>query len=113
MLKIIKKNERKQEKEKKEKNTYEMWHLTCDTWHQIFYTWHVTDGGRWTFSQNSRSLALTVWDWGFCEDIFTKHESVSWLIIEKAVCRTAQATPGLLKQYKKKKTTTIIIHLSI
>ena len=39
----------------------DMWHLTCDTWHVTCDTWNVTSGGRWTFSQNDSSLALTVY----------------------------------------------------
>ena len=31
------------------------------TWHLTRDTWHVTGGGRWTYSQNVRSLALMVW----------------------------------------------------
>ena len=43
--------------------------VTCDTWHMI-------DGVRWTFSQNVSFLALTVSEWRFVEDIFTKDDSV-------------------------------------
>ena len=35
---------------------------TCDTWHVTYTMWHMTVGGRWTFSQNLSSLALTVWE---------------------------------------------------
>ena len=38
-----------------------MWYLTHDMS-------HVTDGGRWTFSQNFGSLALTVWEWHVAPD---------------------------------------------
>ena len=34
--------------------------------------------------------------WRCGKDIFTNHESVSHLIDDEAVCRTAPATPGLL-----------------
>ena len=54
-----------------------MWHMTCDTWHVTCDTWHVTGGGRWTFSQNFRSLALLVWDSSGFENICTMHESVA------------------------------------
>ena len=62
--------------------TFDMWHVTCDIWHVTHDTWHmtwthdiwiVTHGGRLTFSQNFRPLALAL------------------------ACRTAPATPGLLR----------------
>ena len=60
-------------------------------------TLHVTGGRRWTFFQNFSTLAFTVWKWRFVEDIFTKDHSLSLLINDKGVCRTAPATPGLVK----------------
>ena len=42
-----------------------------DTLHMTYDMW-----GRWTFFKNFRSLALTVWEWRFVEDILTKDE---WL----------------------------------
>ena len=56
----------------------------------------MTGGGRWTFSQNFSSLALTVWEWRCLEDIFTKYDLATQFINQKGVCRTAPATPGLL-----------------
>ena len=71
----------------------DMWHMTRDMWHVTCDTWHITSRGRWTFSQNCSSLAFTVWEWRFVEDVFTKDESLTdWmneLISDKAVCRTA------------------------
>ena len=43
--------------------TCDMWHVTCDKWHLTRDIWHVTLGERWTFSQNFRSPAHTVWKW--------------------------------------------------
>ena len=81
-----------------------MWHVTCDMWHNTHAMWHLTYDrwGRWTFSQNVSSLALTVWEWRFDEDIFTNHHDLlnrsinEWmneLINNKDVYRTAPATP--------------------
>ena len=64
--------------------------MTCDTW-------HMTHSVGWTFSQNFRSLALPVWDWQCFEYISTNHHLNYYLINDEAVCRTAPATPGLLK----------------
>ena len=36
--------------------------------------WHMTGEGRWTFSQNFSSLALTVWEWRCSKNISTKKE---------------------------------------
>ena len=72
--------------------TRDMWHMTRDTWH----VW-----GGWTFSQIFSSLALTVCDLWYYEDQEEKDDSLNY----KALYRTAQATPGLLKnsvQIKKK-----------
>ena len=79
---------------KKKKKT---WHLTRDTCHLTHDTWqvtcdtgHMTHGGRWIFSQNFSSPALTVWDWQFLEDSERKdhsnHESMNH-------------TPGLLNMF--------------
>ena len=48
----------------------------------------MTEGGGWTFSQNFSSLALTVLDLWFLEDLEEKDESVTELMSDKAVCRT-------------------------
>ena len=56
-----------------------MWHMTCDTWHVARDMWHVTRDmwhmthlGGWTFSQNFSSLALTVCDLWYYEDMEEK-----------------------------------------
>ena len=75
-----------------------MWHMTGDIRHVTSDTWHVTGGGRWTFSQNVRSLAIAVWDRRFDEDIFTNHDrlhKINELINDEDVYRTAPATPIL------------------
>ena len=56
--------------------TRDMWHMTCDTWHVTHDTWHVKRLGGWTFSQNFSSLALTVCDLWYYEDLEEKDE---WL----------------------------------
>ena len=53
---------------KKKKKNY-MWHMWCVTGD----TWHMTGMGRWTFSQNFSSLALTV-----CE-LFPQSTLTDWL----------------------------------
>ena len=63
-----------------------MWHVTRDTWH----VW-----GGWTFSQNFSSLALTVCDLWYFEDLEEKNQWLNELMNDKAVYRTAPATPGL------------------
>ena len=76
-----------------------MWQVTCDMRHVTCDTWLVTGMRRWTFSQNFSSLALTIWERRFVEDIQKIFPQVQWLtdlISHKAVCRTAPATPGLL-----------------
>ena len=76
--------------------TCETWHLTYDTWHMPCDTWHVTLGWGWTFSKHFSSLALPVWDRQCFKDIFTKGDSVTDLISDGDVCRTASASRGLL-----------------
>ena len=76
--------------------THDTWHVTRDTWTVTLDMWHVTRLGGWTFSQNFSSLALTVCDLWYYEDILGK----GWLWINQsvnheAVCRTAPAKPGL------------------
>ena len=53
------------------KKTKKIWHLIRAMWHVSYDMWHVKHWGKWTLSQNCRSLALTVWKlWCFedCED---------------------------------------------
>ena len=83
--------------------THDSWHVTCDMWHVTRATWHITHDmwhlthrGWWALSQNFRSLALMVWDLWWFEDREEKHQSVSDLINDGGVCRTAPAIPGLL-----------------
>ena len=59
--------------------TRDMWHVTCDTWHVTHDTWHVTRDkwhvthlGGWTLSQNFSSLALTVCDLWYYEELEEK-----------------------------------------
>ena len=64
--------------------------MICDTW-------YVTRGGGWTFSQNFSSLALTVCEGWWFEDLEEKGDLMNELTSDEAVCRTAPATRGLLK----------------
>ena len=73
-----------------------MWHITCDTWNMTCDTWHVTCCGGWTFFKNCISLALTVCDLWYYEDLEEKAHGINQWINHKAVYRTAPATPGLL-----------------
>ena len=57
---------------------------------------HMIPVGRWTFSQNFRSPAHTVWELRCFEDLEEKDKWLHKLISDKGVSRTAQATPGLL-----------------
>ena len=52
------------------------WHVTHAMWHVTRDTWHVTCLGGWTFSQNVTSLALTVCDFWYYEDL---EEKADWL----------------------------------
>ena len=54
---------------KKKKNvTCDLWHVTYDIWHMTRDMLLVTRLGRWTFSQNFTSLALTICDLWYYED---------------------------------------------
>ena len=80
-----------------------MWHVTFDTWHVTCDMWHVSRLGGWTFSQNFSSLALTICDLSYYEDILGKgwlNEIMNEWISSEAVCRTAPSTPGLSKKYR-------------
>ena len=57
-------------KKKEEEKEKKKWHVTCDTW-------HVTRSRGWTFSQNFSSLALTVCDLWYYEDLEEKDRSLS------------------------------------
>ena len=79
-----------------------MWHVTCDMWHVTHDMSHVTHDlfGGLIFSQNFSSLALTVCDLWYYEDLEEKAYVLSeWInqwINHEALHRTAPATPGLL-----------------
>ena len=61
----------------------------------------LCDRGWWILSKDSRPLALTVLEWRHVEDIFTMDNSVfNECMSDEGVCRTAQATPGLLRFFK-------------
>ena len=78
--------------------THDMWHVAHDTWHMTRDLWHMTQwGGGWTFSPNFSSLALTVSDLWYYEDMEEKADLVTEWISHEAVYRTALATPDLLK----------------
>ena len=81
--------------------THDMWHVTCDTCQMTHDMWHMTGCGGWTCSQNFSSLDLTVCDLWYYEDLDEKAHGltdlINYLINYKAVCRTAPATPGLVK----------------
>ena len=66
-----------------------MWHIACDKWHVTCDMW-------WTLSQNVSSLALTVCDFWYYEDLEEKDDSVTKWMNYEAVYRTAPATRGLL-----------------
>ena len=83
-------------KKKKIHVTHDMWDVTHDTWHVTCDMWHMTRWGGWAFSQNFSSLALTVCDFWYYEDIEEKADLLTDWIYDEAVYRTAQATPGLL-----------------
>ena len=76
-----------------------MWHVTCDMWHVTRDT--DTCLGAWAFSQNFSSLAPTVCDLWYFEDLEEKDDSVNESINDEGVYRTAPATPGLLTINKK------------
>ena len=67
--------------------------------------WHVTHGGGWSFSQHSSSLALMAWNFfmflffGFMTSSrFVGKLWLNWWPNDKAVGRTAPATPDLLNR---------------
>ena len=93
----------KKKRKKEKKVTHDMWHMTCDTWHMTHDTCHMTCWGGWAFSQNFNSLALTVCDLWYYEDIEEKADLLTHWISHEAVYRTAPATPGLLKRRKWEK----------
>ena len=69
-----------------------MWNVTCDMWH----VW----GGEYSLKYFS-SLALTVCDLWYYEDLEEKDDWVTEWINYEAVYRTAPSTPGLLISVSK------------
>ena len=53
-----------------------LWQVTIDTGHMTHDTWHMRHSIGWTFSQNFSSLALTVCDLWYYEDL---EEKDHWL----------------------------------
>ena len=80
-----------------------MLYVTCDMLHVACDMWHVKCCGGWTISQNVSSLAHSVCDLWYFEDLEEKDESLSQWISDKGICRTASATPGLLINNRKVK----------
>ena len=85
--------------------TCDMWHVTCDMWHVTHDMWHLTHD-IWQVGEGDfflllffSSLALTVWEWRCSEDISTNHDLINQSVGDGGVCRTAPATPGLLKNH--------------
>ena len=76
--------------------TPDTWHLTHDMWHLLHDMCHVAHMGWWTLCQKFSYLPLTVWKLWCFEDLREKDQSMTKLISDKGVCRTAPATPGLL-----------------
>ena len=78
------------------------WHVTCDMWHVTHDTWHVNCDilGEVNIFSNVSSLALTVCDLRYFDYSEEKADSLTdWLndwMNNKAFCRTAPATLGLL-----------------
>ena len=92
-----KKNKKKINKKlkKKKKLTRDTWHVTRDTWHVTRDTWHLTRLGGWTFSQNFSSLALTVCDLWYYEDLEEKDDSLNELD-QGRLCQTRNFCADLL-----------------
>ena len=64
-----------------------MWHMTPDMWGDV------------NILSKFLFLALTVWEWRCLEDVKEKDELLTHWINYNGVCRTALATPSLLKRY--------------
>ena len=61
-------------REKKEEKNCDMWYVTRDV---TCDTWHVTCLGGWAFSKNFSSLALTVCDLWYYEDLEEKDDLIN------------------------------------
>ena len=67
--------------------TCDMWQGTLDMWQVRRDMWHGGAGGRWTFSQNVRSLSLMFWDRQCFKGIFTNEcIFVASTILSKFYC---------------------------
>ena len=60
------------------------------------FCWHVTHGIGWPSCQKISSLALTVWELWYFEDLEEEDRLLTELMNDEGVYRTAPATPGLL-----------------
>ena len=89
-----------QKKRKEKKVTCDTWHVTCDMF------------GGLTFYQNFSSLALTVCDLCYYEDLEEKAHWLSDWINHEAVYRTAPATPGLLNTHLYLTLVVVVVKLS-
>ena len=77
--------------------TWDLWNVTCDMWHVTSDTWHVTYDIWREVNILSKCQVPSSYGLGGLEG---KDELVRWineLMHHKGVCRTASATPGLLK----------------
>ena len=63
----------------------------------------MTGGGRWTSSQNFKSLAPTVLESMSFEDLEENYDCLSKRLNHDGVWKTAPATPGLLKSQRRRK----------
>ena len=75
-----------------------MWQVTGDMWQVTCDRWHVTCNRlrEVNIFLNFSSLALTAWEWRIVEYLEEKAHSLTELMNDEAVYRTAPATPGLL-----------------
>ena len=74
------------------KMTCDMWHVTRDMWHATCDRWHVVGGEHSLKFQLPRSSSL----WFMIFWRVGGKDSLSDWMSDKADCRTAPATPGLL-----------------
>ena len=87
--------------------TRDTWHLTPDIWYMTCTMWYMTSGWRWASSQHFSSLALMVWEWRCSDDISTKDDWVSQLIMKVFVeqpwlHRVYQISDTKLQQFDNK-----------
>ena len=76
--------------------TYDKWKGTHDTGHMTHDMGHVTLDMGQIFSENVSPLALTIRNLWWSEDFEEKDQWGTQLMNDKAVCRTAPATLGLV-----------------